>query len=101
MARRALKSRMHRRYRTFVRCQVGVDTPSITAENDDMSMATAPTDVMSDLVAVCAALAQRRPVDRSVALRIHERAEQVKEDLRRKGVTDVAVALVRESRDEE
>ena len=66
-----------------------------------MSIETAPTDVMSDLEAVCAALAQRRPVDPVVAKRIHERATKVKDEIRRKGITDVAVALVREIRDEE
>lgn len=66
-----------------------------------MSIGTAPTDVMNDLEAVCAALAQRRPVDPDVATRIHERAEKIKEEIRRRGVTNVAVALVRESRDEE
>ncbi|MGH7136450.1 MAG: hypothetical protein ACREHD_11975 [Pirellulales bacterium] len=66
-----------------------------------MSIETVPTDVMSDLEAVCAALAERRPVDPVLARRIQERAEKVKEEIRRRGVTDMAVALVREIRDEE
>lgn len=66
-----------------------------------MSTETVPAKVMGDLEAVCAALAERRPVDPVVAARIHERAERAKDELRRKGVTDAAVALVREIRDEE
>ena len=66
-----------------------------------MSTETSPAKVMSDLEAVCAALAERRPVDPIVAARVHERAETAKDELRRKGLTDVAVALVREIRDEE
>ena len=66
-----------------------------------MSIEIVPTDVMSDLKAVCDALAMKRPVDSAVAQRVHQRAELVREDLRRRGVTDVAVSLVREIRDEE
>ena len=66
-----------------------------------MSIELVPTDVKSDLKAVCDALAMKRPVDPAVAERIRQRAEQVKDDLRRRGVTDVAVSLVREIRDEE
>lgn len=70
-------------------------------KNCHMSTETAPADVMSDLEAVCAALAERRPVDPVVAKRIRQRAEKVKEEIRQKGITDVAVTLVREIRDEE
>jgi hypothetical protein len=66
-----------------------------------MSTDILATDVRGDLETVCAALAARRPVDPLVAQRVHQRAEQAKEEIRRKGITDVAVALVREIRDEE
>ena len=61
------------------------------AENFNMSAETVPTDVTSDLEAICAALAGRRPVDPIVAKRVRQRAEKVKEDIRRKGITDNAV----------
>ncbi|HEV3341323.1 MAG TPA: hypothetical protein VG125_13225 [Pirellulales bacterium] len=66
-----------------------------------MSTTTTPPSVLSDLEAVCAALAKGQAVDREVAGRVHQRAEKVKEDIRRQGVTDVAVSLIREIRDEE
>ncbi|HEV7222165.1 MAG TPA: hypothetical protein VGN42_05645 [Pirellulales bacterium] len=77
------------------------DWTAKTAENSRMSTETVPTEVMSDLEAVCAALAARRPLDPVVARRVQERAERVKEEIRRRGVTDIAVSLVREIRDEE
>ena len=39
-------------------------------------------------------------VDPVVARRVQERAAKVREELRKKGTTDVAVALIREVRDE-
>lgn len=66
-----------------------------------MNTETVSTHVMSDLEAVCAALAGRHPLDSAIAQGVHQRAETVKEQIRRKGITDIAVALVREIRDEE
>lgn len=66
-----------------------------------MSIEAVPTDVMSDLEAVCTALAERCPVAPAVARRVQQRAQKVKDEIRRNGVTDVAVALVREIRDEQ
>jgi hypothetical protein len=66
-----------------------------------MSTETVQTDVMSDLEIVCAALAARRAVDPAVAQRINQRADEVKAQIRAKGITNVAVSLVREIRDEE
>lgn len=66
-----------------------------------MNTKTASTHVMSDLEAVCAALAARQPVEPEVAKRVWQRAEAAKEEIRRRGVTDVAVSLIREIRDEE
>jgi hypothetical protein len=40
------------------------------------------------------------PVDPEVRKRVHERAEKVREKLRAKGMTDVAVDLIRAHRDE-
>ncbi|HVC92953.1 MAG TPA: hypothetical protein VND64_04645 [Pirellulales bacterium] len=57
------------------------------------------TAVMDDLKEVCAALAARRPVDSVVVRRVQERAETVKQEIRRKGVTNVAVDLIREARE--
>ena len=41
-----------------------------------------------------------KPLDAAVANRVHERAEKVREELRKKGVTNFAVDLLRESRDD-
>ena len=40
------------------------------------------------------------PVDPEVRKRVHERADRVREKLRAKGMTDVAVDLIRAYRDE-
>lgn len=78
-----------------------VDLGVMVPKNSGMSAATTPPTVSSDLEAVCAALAKRRPVDPDVASRVSERAEKAKKAIRQRGVTDVAVSLIREIRDEE
>jgi len=54
----------------------------------------------TDLEEVCRAAAERRPVDPAVSRRVRERANAVREELRKRGMTDVAVSLIREARDE-
>lgn len=53
-----------------------------------------------DLESLCASAAAGQAVDPVVARRVQERAAKVREELRKKGLTDVAVALIREVRDE-
>jgi hypothetical protein len=66
-----------------------------------MSTEITSTVVMDDLKEVCAALAARRPVDPVVARQVQERAETVKQEIRRKGMTNVAVDLIRQAREQE
>jgi len=55
---------------------------------------------IADLEEVCRAAAERRPVDPEVSQRVRERADAVRKELRKRGMTDVAVSLIREVRDE-
>ena len=54
----------------------------------------------ADLEAICHSLVTGRPIDPEVSNRIEERADRVREELKKKGVTDIAVSLIRETRDE-
>jgi hypothetical protein len=58
------------------------------------------TEVQADLEEVCRAAAEKRHVDPEVARRVHARAEAAREELRKRGLTDVAVSLIREAREE-
>jgi hypothetical protein len=58
------------------------------------------TELQADHEEVTRALVEKRPVDADVARRVHQRATAARERLRRRGVTDVAVSLVREAREE-
>jgi len=58
------------------------------------------TELQSDHEEVSRALAEKRPVDPDVAKRVHQRAAAARERLRLRGMTDVAVSLIREARDE-
>ena len=57
-------------------------------------------DLQSDLNALCAGAANNTPVDPDIALRVKERADEVRAELRTKGTTKVAVDLIRQARDE-
>lgn len=54
----------------------------------------------ADLEEVCRAAFEKRAVDPVIAKRVRERADAVRNELRKSPPTDVAVALVREVRDE-
>jgi hypothetical protein len=58
------------------------------------------TSTIQDLESLCASAAAGHPVDPVVARRVQERAAKVREELQKKGQTDVAVELIREVRDE-
>jgi hypothetical protein len=62
-----------------------------------------PADEMADMEEVCRLIAEGKPVtDPALLKRIHERAEQVRRAMFEKhGVTNIAVDLIREVRDEE
>ena len=59
-----------------------------------------PAQEAADAQAVLDHVFKGKPVDPEVSKRVRARAEKVREELRKKGVTDFAVDLLRESRDE-
>ena len=57
--------------------------------------------IKADMQAVAEAAAARRPVDPEVARRVRERSEKVQAELLRKhGVRELAVDLIRQGREE-
>ena len=61
-----------------------------------------PPEVMADMQAVADAVAAGRPVDPEVARRVQERSQKVQDELLKKyGVREIAVDLIRQGRDEE
>ncbi len=63
--------------------------------NGTMSIDTTQTD----LEAICLSLASGKPVDPEVGSRIEQRADKVRDEIKKRGVTDIAVSLIRELRD--
>ena len=61
-------------------------------------MATATK--LADLEEVLRSAHEGRPADPEVVRRIEGRAKNVKEEIRRCGITDLAVPLIRQARDE-
>jgi hypothetical protein len=65
------------------------------------SPAGLPPDVLADMQAVADAVAAGRPVPPEVARRVRERSAHVREQLlRRHGVREIAVDLIRQGREE-
>ena len=61
-----------------------------------------PAEVMADLQAVSDAVAAGKVVDPEIARRVRERSRKAQDELlRRYGVREIAVELVREIRDDE
>jgi hypothetical protein len=61
-----------------------------------------PADVLKDMQTVADAAVAGTRVDPEVARRIRERSERVQEELvRRYGIREIAVDLIRQGRDEE
>jgi hypothetical protein len=62
-----------------------------------------PADEMADMEEVCRLISEGKPVtDPALRTRIYERSEQVRRAMLEKhGVTNIAVDLIREVRDEE
>jgi hypothetical protein len=58
------------------------------------------TELQADHEEVAKALAEKRPVDPEVLKRVRGRAAAAREELRKRGVTDIAVSLIREGREE-
>jgi len=58
------------------------------------------TQGLQDLDSLCASAAAGQRVDPVVARRVQERASKVRDELRKKGMTEIAVELIREVRDE-
>jgi hypothetical protein len=68
----------------------------------DVPSAGVPADTLADLEAVAAAVAAGRKPDPELARRVRERARQSTEAVRRRvGELNVAVDLIRQTRDEE
>jgi hypothetical protein len=64
-------------------------------------MSTIPaSDVQADLESVCERLLVKKTVDPELQRRVRERADAVRDELRQKGLTNLALDLLRESRDE-
>jgi len=56
--------------------------------------------IHADVEALALARAEGRPIDSEVAKRVHERAEQVRaEILKKHGLQNIAVDLIRQARD--
>ena len=61
-----------------------------------------PPELMADSDAVIEHVLSRKPLDPEVYRRVRERSERITEEVRQEhGILDVAVQLVRETRDEE
>jgi hypothetical protein len=62
-----------------------------------------PPEEMADREAICRLISQgQRVTDPALLKRIHERSEQVRREMFEKhGITNIAVDLIREVRDEE
>jgi hypothetical protein len=62
-----------------------------------------PADEMADMEEVCRLISEgKRVTDPALRKRIHERSERVRREMLEKhGMTDIAVDLIREARDEE
>jgi len=62
-------------------------------------MSIAP-DLHADHEEVCRAAVEKRAVDPAVSKRVRERAAAARERIRKNGMTNVAVSLIRDARDE-
>jgi len=65
---------------------------------ENIVMSIAPEN--ADLEEVLRSRREGRPLDREVRRRIDERAAAVMEEIRKRGRTDIAVEVIRSSRDE-
>jgi hypothetical protein len=59
-----------------------------------------PTQESADARAILDHVFKGKPVDPEVSKRVRARAEKVREEMRKQGLTNFAVDLLRESRDE-
>jgi len=60
-----------------------------------------PSSIEADAQAVIEQVMSGKPVDPEAARRVHERAQQIRREILEKhGVLNVAVGLIRETRDE-
>lgn len=55
---------------------------------------------LRDLELLCANAATGQPVDAALAARVRDRTEEAQRELRSRGLTNIAVDLIREGRDE-
>jgi hypothetical protein len=83
--------------------------PGEAGENEGMNTTNAlpfadviPPELQADTLAVIEKLMTGKPIDPEAYRRIREQSEQATEELRRKhGVMEIAVDLIRATRDEE
>ena len=81
---------------------MSVDLPANSFPNCGMSIDTGKPPTLEEAVhqVMIDHAFKGTPVDPDVRKRVHERAERVREKLRKEGMTDVAVDLIRAHRDE-
>ena len=78
-----------------------VDSSAVSFDNFMMMIETISADVMDDAQAVADAVAAGKPVDPDVARRVQERSRLAQAELlKRFGVREIAVDLIREIREE-
>ena len=80
-----------------------IDSSSTSNDNSGMSTEAIHTSdplKVADTQAVLDHLASHEPIPHDVNRRVQERAAKIKEDIRKRGVTNVAVDLIREARDQ-
>ena len=80
---------------------LSIDCSSNSFKNDRMTTEAIPTDVTDDAQAVADAVAAGKPVDPDVARRVQERSRLAQAELLKKfGVREIAVDLIRDIREE-
>ena len=81
---------------------IAIDSHLDSHENLFMSTDTSkpPTQEAADARAVLDHAFKGKPVDPEVARRVHERAKTIREEMRKGPVTDFAIDILHESRDE-
>jgi hypothetical protein len=80
---------------------ISVDFLPILSNNTWMSTETTPIDLMDDIQAVADAVAAGKPVPPEIAERVRERSRRAQAELLKKyGVREIAVNLMRQTREE-
>jgi hypothetical protein len=95
--------RFQKIWRTAVRTfpRISIDLHAFSFDNPPMITEALQNELMDDLKAVADAVSARRPVDPAVVARVRERSRNAQKELLKKhGVREIAVELIRVGRDE-